>query len=109
MTTLPATTTLTETRPSTGTTTEPDYAAISDTTRNITLLAANTARRSVRIVNHTGQAILIREGGDASPSLFSWLVPPGGEVVLEYPVCTAKLNGYFGALPEGRIFITERT
>ena len=99
----------TETRPATCTTTEPDYTTINDTTRNITLLPSNANRRSVRIVNRNSYPIPIREGAVASPSSYSWLLPAQGEVVLEYPVCTASINGYFGILPDDRIFVTERT
>lgn len=63
-------------RPSTCITTEPDFTAISDTTRNVVLLAANANRLSARIVNCGGQGIPIREGGTAAPlSVFTDITP----------------------------------
>lgn len=91
------------------TTTEVDYTAIDDATRNVIIAAYNPNRVSLRIVNRSSQTVRMREGAPATRSLYSWLLPPLGEVTLDYPSCAQAIYGHFGALPDGRIFVTERS
>lgn len=98
----------TEARPSAATLTQADWTAISDSTRALTLLAANTARRGLSVRNDTDTKILIREGGTASASAYTDILYPGDEYVSDYPVCTALLSAYIPTIPQGFMSITER-
>lgn len=98
------------TPPSTVTITEPDFTTISDTTRNVTLLAANASRRSVTIVNLSSRPIPVREGGVATSRAYSRMIRPGADVTLDLnSIGTGAINAYFAELPDGRVFVTERT
>lgn len=99
----------TETRPSTAALTQADWTAISDSTRALTLIAANAARRGLSVRNDTDMKILIREGGTASPTAYTDILYPGDEYVADYPVCTGLLSAYVPTIPQGLMLITERT
>ena len=96
-------------QPTLSTTTELGFTTFVDTTKNVTLLAANTARRSARIINTSDLAIPISEGGTAARDSYSKLLEPGTDFIWDFPACTVALNGYFSRFPDNPILITERT
>lgn len=90
-------------------TTSPDYHSITDSTRNLALIAANANRRSLKVVNKTAVAIPVSENGVASPFNYTKLLAPQEEWELAYPACTVALNGYFSSIPDQPILVTERS
>lgn len=105
--TISGTATVTETRP-TSTVTVADYTTISDTTRELTLLAANASRRGATVFNATDRPIVLKEGSGASEVSFTTVVPSRGDYALDYPACTGVLSAYLPTIPDGRILVTER-
>ena len=103
-----ATNTPTESRPGSPTVSVADFSLISDTTRALTLAAANASRRGATIRNDQDQPLLIKEGAGASPTSYTDVIPPRGVYVLDYPASTGELSAYCPVMPNGRVLVTER-
>lgn len=63
------------------------------TTGSATLLAANSARCRVIIVNEAAAELLVKEGATASATSYTWRVAPGGTLVLNPPCYQGILDG----------------
>ena len=85
-----------------------DYGGIDMNTLNLTLLAANSARRWATIRNDTDQDIPYAEGWTATASLYTDVIPAGGRLEIVWPASAAAINGYLATTPTGRILTTER-
>jgi len=97
-----------ESRPG-STTSVVDLLAATDATRVLTILAANAARRGATIRNDTDQALMIREGGSASATNYTEILPAGARYTLDYPASTGILTAYLPQVPNGRLIATERS
>ena len=73
------------------------------------ILAANAARRGATIRNDTDQALMIREGGSASATNYTEILPAGARYTLDYPASTGILTAYLPQVPNGRLIATERS
>ncbi len=85
-----------------------DLLSATDATRVLTILAANSSRRGATIKNDTDAALLVCEGGNASPTNYTDVLPPGGRWILDYPASTSILTAYLPQVPNGRLLATER-
>lgn len=99
----------TEARPATATFSVVDFTSVSDSTHAMTFLAANGNRRGATIINASDTPIPIREGGTASSTAYTSVLYPGDTYVLDFPVSTALISGYFLTTPVGSVYVTERT
>ena len=86
-----------------------DLLSATDATRVLTILAANTSRRGATIFNNTDTSLLIREGGNASPTSYTDILPAGARYILDYPVSTSIITAYLPQVPAGRLLTTERS
>ena len=85
-----------------------DFSTLDPTTLNLTLLAANSARRHAVIRNDTDQDIPYAEGWTVTANLYTDIIPAGGRLTLTWPASVAAINGYFASTPTGKILTTER-
>ena len=94
---------------STSTVSVVDFTQVVDATRDIVLLNANASRRSATIFNNTDANILINEGAVASMVTFSDILVSGSRLILDPPGHTTSIHGYLPVIPNGKIYVTERT
>jgi hypothetical protein len=88
---------------SAGTVTSVDSSASSGT-----LLAANTARKGVLIVNTDVNALLVKFGATASASSFTVRIPGNfGQWQMEAPIYTGIIDGIWEADGSGAAIVTE--
>lgn len=96
--------TTTETRPSTST-----QSSVSGSASSVTILAANSSRRSASVFNDsTADLYLLRGAGTASTTNFSVRLFPYDYYETPYPVCTVALTGIWSSAT-GAARVTEDT
>lgn len=80
---------------------------VSASASSVTLLASNTARRSVTIVNDSSALLMVKEGATASATSYSWLLQAYDTLVLDGSY-SGVIDGIW-ASATGAARITERT
>lgn len=79
--------------------------AVTSSATSITLKAANTSRRSIKITNNASEDLLLKEGNTASASSFTWRVLEGETVIIvDY---NGILDGIWEGTPTGNAMVTE--
>ena len=74
-----------------------------------TVLAANTSRRGVLMVNTDANALRIKYGATASASSFSVIISSGAYWEMPKPIYVGIIDGLWDADGSGSVFVTELT
>jgi len=73
----------------------------------VQIVAANTARKGLLLVNTDANACKIKYGATASATSFTAIVPAGGQWEMPLPIFTGIIHGIWDADGSGVMAITE--
>lgn len=76
---------------------------------NNVIIAANSARKGLRVYNQTNVPILLKEGATASVTSFTDVLPPRASYIVDTPLYTGEVDGYVGVQCDGVVLVSERT
>lgn len=82
---------------------------VNDTAANVTLLAANVARRMAAIFNDSTEALFVKFGATASLTSFTVKIAAGGYYEFPFPIYVGIVDGIWAADAAGAARITEIT
>lgn len=81
---------------------------VAGTASNVTVLASNTSRRAVVIVNDSTAALRLKFGSAASATSFTYLLQPGDTLELTSTIYTGIITGLWDSAT-GSARVTELT
>ena len=82
---------------------------VDDSAASVSLLAANTTRSGVILVNDSGEILYLKYGATASLTSFTYKIAAGGTWEMPEPIYLGAIDGIWAANGAGAARITELT